>query len=167
MEIIYWTSFNQKEWDIFLADTENGLCYVGTSKESIEAWRKKYYKTFELVENSGKLIKYQKQYEEYFSGKRTIFDMPLDLQGTPFQKEVWKGLLQIPYGKTTCYSDIANRIKRPKAVRAVGGAIGANPILIAIPCHRIIGKNGKLTGFSAGIPLKKALLQIENVPYKE
>ncbi|WP_369973785.1 methylated-DNA--[protein]-cysteine S-methyltransferase [Rummeliibacillus sp. POC4] len=167
MEITYWTSFIQKEWTFFLVATEKGLCYVSTSKEAIEEWCKKHYKTFELIENREKMGKYQKQYEEYFTGKRTFFDIPINLQGTPFQKEVWEALLQIPFGKTTCYSEIANRVNRPKAVRAVGGAIGANPILIAIPCHRIIGKNGKLTGFSAGIPLKKALLQIENVPYKE
>lgn len=167
LEITYWTSFIQKEWTFFLVATEKGLCYVSTSKEAIEEWCKKHYKTFELIENREKMGKYQKQYEEYFTGKRTFFDIPINLQGTPFQKEVWEALLQIPFGKTTCYSEIANRVNRPKAVRAVGGAIGANPILIAIPCHRIIGKNGKLTGFSAGIPLKKALLQIENVPYKE
>lgn len=167
MKITYWTSFSQKEWTIFLVATEKGICYVGTSKEAVEAWCKKHYKTFELVENHEKMVKYRKQYEEYFAGKRTIFDIQIDLQGTPFQKEVWEALLQIPFGKTTCYSEIANRINRPKAIRAVGGAIGANPILIVIPCHRIIGKNGKLTGFSAGIPLKKELLQIENVSYKE
>ncbi len=123
LEITYWTSFIQKEWTFFLVATEKGLCYVSTSKEAIEEWCKKHYKTFELIENREKMGKYQKQYEEYFTGKRTFFDIPINLQGTPFQKEVWEALLQIPFGKTTCYSEIANRVNRPKAVRAVGGAM--------------------------------------------
>lgn len=167
METIYWTSFDQKEWEIFIAASEKGIGYVGISMEDVQSWCQKYYKDFVLIENQEKMGEYQQQYEEYFAGERSIFDFPLDLQGTPFQKQVWQALLQIPYGKTTCYSEIANSIDRPKAIRAVGGAIGANPVLIAVPCHRIIGKNGKLTGFSAGIPLKKVLLEIESVPYKE
>lgn len=167
MESIYWTSFSHKEWTIFMAASEKGLCFVGTSKEAVVAWCQKHYKELVLVENPEKMDEFKKQYEEYFTGKRVAFNIPMDLQGTPFQKQVWRELLQIPFGNTTCYSEIANRINNPKAIRAVGGAIGANPLLIAIPCHRIIGKDGRLTGFSAGIPLKRVLLQLENVLYKE
>ncbi|MGX9136179.1 methylated-DNA--[protein]-cysteine S-methyltransferase [Rummeliibacillus sp. JY-2-4R] len=167
MKKIYWTTFQEQDWTIVIAATENGLCYVGISLDEVEAWCKKHYRDAILIEDHEKTSVYKKQYREYFAKKRMIFDFPLDLQGTDFQKQVWQALLQIPFGKTTYYSEIANMINNPKAVRAVGGAIGANPILIAVPCHRIIGKNGKLTGFSSGIPLKKALLDIENVTYKD
>lgn len=167
MKNIYWTSINRKEWEIIIAASDEGLSFVGTSIDEVEDWCKKHYKYAVLVEDEEKTAEYQKQYEEYFEGKRTTFEFPLDLQGTEFQQQVWQALLQVPFGKTTCYSEIANKIHNPKAVRAVGGAIGANPILIAVPCHRIIGKNGKLTGFRSGIPLKKELLGIEKVSYKE
>lgn len=167
MENIYWTAFQEQDWTIVIAATEKGLSYVGTSLDEVEAWCKKHYKDANLIEDIEKTSVYKNQYKEYFVGKRSTFDFPLDLQGTEFQKQVWHALLQIPFGKTTCYSEIANMINNPKAVRAVGGAIGANPILVAVPCHRIIGKNGRLTGFSSGIPLKRALLDIEHVAYKD
>ena len=167
MNNIYWTAFNEKEWTIILAASDEGLSYIGTSMDELESWYKKYYKNTVLVENQDKMMKYKKQLQEYFAEERTSFDLPLDLQGTEFQQQVWQALLQIPYGITTSYSAIANMIHNPKAVRAVGGAIGANPILIVVPCHRIIGKNGKLTGFRSGIPLKKELLGIENVSFIE
>lgn len=101
------------------------------------------------------------QLEEYFAGKRTTFDLPLHLPGTEFQKSVWAALQQIPYGETTTYSDIANRINRPAARRAVGAANGRNPICICVPCHRVIGSNGQLVGYSGGLPHKKWLLDME------
>ncbi|WP_397540157.1 methylated-DNA--[protein]-cysteine S-methyltransferase [Rummeliibacillus pycnus] len=167
MKNIYWTSFNEKEWAIIIAASDEGLSYVGTSMNELESWYQKHYKDALLVENHLKMVEYKKQFQEYFAGERSTFDVPLDLQGTAFQQQVWQALLQIPYGVTTSYSEIANMIHNPKAVRAVGGAIGANPILIVVPCHRIIGKNGKLTGFRSGIPLKKVLLGLENVSYKD
>jgi len=101
------------------------------------------------------------QIDEYFSGSRKVFDLPLDLRGTPFQKQVWRALLGIPYGARTSYGVIATEIGKPKAVRAVGGAIGRNPLLFVVPCHRVVGKNGALTGFSAGMALKQWLLSHE------
>ena len=101
------------------------------------------------------------QIEEYFSGSREVFDLPLDLRGTPFQKEVWRALLGIPFGARTSYGAIAAEIGKPTAVRAVGGAIGRNPLLFVVPCHRVVGKNGALTGFSAGMALKQWLLSHE------
>lgn len=101
------------------------------------------------------------QIDEYFSGSREVFDLPLDLRGTPFQKEVWRALLGIPFGARTSYGAIAAEIGRPTAVRAVGGAIGRNPLLFVVPCHRVVAKNGALTGFSAGMGHKQWLLSHE------
>lgn len=101
------------------------------------------------------------QLEEYFSGKRMNFTVPISLSGTEFQKKVWSALLEIPYGKTCSYQDIAVKISNPKAVRAVGGANNKNPIMIIVPCHRVIGKNGKLTGYYGGLDKKDFLLKLE------
>ena len=103
----------------------------------------------------------ERQLNEYFSGQRTTFDLPLTFQGTPFQQQVWQALLTIPYGETRSYSDIAHQIGNPKAVRAVGAANGRNPISIIAPCHRVIGRSGELTGFAGGIAAKAKLLQLE------
>ena len=103
-----------------------------------------------------------KQLQEYFLGTRTTFTFPFELSGTAFQKKVWQALQTIHYGQTVSYQQVAEVIGQPKAFRAVGRAIGQNPVLIAVPCHRVIGKNGKLTGFSAGLDLKKQLLDIES-----
>ncbi len=103
----------------------------------------------------------EKQLTEYFAGERTEFDLELEPNGTPFQLEVLDALLEIPYGKTTSYGDIAEKIGRPKAVRAVGAANGRNPLPIVIPCHRVIGSNGSLTGFGGGLDAKQYLLNLE------
>ena len=103
------------------------------------------------------------QLGEYLDGKRKSFGIPLDLKGTSFQESVWKELQNIPYGGVVSYSDIANKIGRPKAVRAVGAANGANPVMIVVPCHRVVAKSGQLTGFRGGLEMKKALLALEKV----
>jgi len=102
-----------------------------------------------------------RQLDEYFDGKRQTFSLNLAPQGTPFQRQVWDALLQIPYGVTRSYQDIARAIGNPKAVRAVGGSNARNPIAIVIPCHRVIGANGKLTGYAGGLKYKRALLDLE------
>jgi methylated-DNA-[protein]-cysteine S-methyltransferase len=102
------------------------------------------------------------QLDEYFSGRSKAFDLALSPDGTPFQKQVWSALQTIPYGETISYKELAQRIGKPKAVRAVGAANGANPIPIIIPCHRVIGNDGSLTGFGGGLPLKKRLLELES-----
>ncbi len=104
----------------------------------------------------------KRQFEEYFNGQRQTFDLPLSAKGTPFQRNVWKALTAIPYGTTRTYAEIARKIGRPRAVRAVGAAIGRNPLSILVPCHRVIGSNGKLTGFAGGLPRKAILLKLEN-----
>jgi len=101
------------------------------------------------------------QLRAYFAGGRKAFDLPLAPRGTEFQRSVWSALLEIPYGQTTTYSAIAETISRPAAVRAVGAANGANPIPIIIPCHRVIGANGSLTGFGGGLDVKRTLLALE------
>ncbi|EMD1210618.1 methylated-DNA--[protein]-cysteine S-methyltransferase [Vibrio alginolyticus] len=101
------------------------------------------------------------QLDEYFAGLRNEFDLPLAATGTDFQNQVWQALTTIPYGETWSYQDLANAIGNPKAVRAVGLANGKNPISIVVPCHRVIGKSGKLTGYAGGVERKQRLLALE------
>ena len=103
----------------------------------------------------------RRQLAEYFAGERREFDLPLKLSGTEFQMSVLEALQKIPYGETTSYAEIAERVGRPKAVRAVGAANGRNPIPIIVPCHRVIGSHGELTGFGGGLDTKEALLRLE------
>ncbi|WP_296284760.1 methylated-DNA--[protein]-cysteine S-methyltransferase [uncultured Acinetobacter sp.] len=118
----------------------------------------------ELIEDQQHpiLLKTQKQLNEYFSGQRQIFDLPLDFEGTEFQQKVWQALLSIPFGETRSYKDIAEQIGNVKAVRAVGAANGKNPISIIAPCHRVVGANGKLVGFAGGLENKDVLLKLES-----
>ncbi len=99
--------------------------------------------------------------DEYFSGIRTSFSLPIEFQGTEFQKQVWNALLKIPYGCTKSYKDVAMMIGNPKAVRAVGNACNKNKLLIVVPCHRIVGSNGALVGFAVGLDVKQTLLSLE------
>lgn len=107
------------------------------------------------------LLKAEHQLAEYFDGKRKMFTLPLAFEGTPFQIAVWNALQQIPYGETITYGTLAQMIGHPKAARAVGGGCNKNPVAIVIPCHRVIGANGSLTGFGGGITVKEKLLAIE------
>ena len=101
------------------------------------------------------------QLAEYFAGTRTTFELPLELEGTPFQRQAWLALAGIPYGTTVSYAEQARRLGRPRAVRAVGAANGHNPIPIVLPCHRVVGSDGSLTGFGGGLGVKRALLEHE------
>ena len=109
----------------------------------------------------------KKQLEQYFAGKRTAFDIPLDLEGTDFQQLAWRALCRIPFGKTISYGDQAKNIKMPKAFRAVGSANGKNPIPIIVPCHRVVAGDGSLGGYSLGLKMKKQLLALEGVSVAE
>jgi methylated-DNA-[protein]-cysteine S-methyltransferase len=109
------------------------------------------------------LLETQRQLNEYFGGKRQSFSLDLDFAGTEFQKKVWQALLTIPHGQTRSYAQIAKQVGSPKALRAVGAAIGKNPISIIAPCHRVIGSTGKLTGFAGGLETKARLLALEAV----
>ncbi|MGY1459239.1 MULTISPECIES: methylated-DNA--[protein]-cysteine S-methyltransferase [unclassified Luteimonas] len=107
------------------------------------------------------LVETRRQLEEYFAGKRRDFDLPLSPRGTDFQRNVWTTLAAIPYGRTWSYRDLAQRIGKPSAMRAVGAANGRNPLPIVLPCHRVIGADGSLTGFGGGLPTKAFLLRLE------
>ena len=110
---------------------------------------------------AGALVVRLQKLDQYFAGRLRQFTTRLAFNGTPFQNTVWQELTRIPYGETISYLDLAKRIENPKAVRAVGMANGANPIAIIVPCHRVIGSNGSLTGFGGGLPTKRALLELE------
>ncbi|WP_339022661.1 methylated-DNA--[protein]-cysteine S-methyltransferase [Aeromonas salmonicida] len=107
------------------------------------------------------LAPYVEQFAAYFAGRLQHFDLPLAAKGTPFQQSVWRALCDIPYGKTVSYLEIAQSIGNHKAVRAVGAANGRNPLSIIVPCHRVIGRSGELTGYAGGIPIKRWLLALE------
>lgn len=107
------------------------------------------------------------QLNEYFQGKRKAFDLPLDLMGTDFQRLIWSKLLKIPFGVTRSYGEVAQSVSKPLAARAVGGAVGSNPVPIIVPCHRVMGSSGKLTGYSAtgGLETKSKLLNLEGIKH--
>jgi methylated-DNA-[protein]-cysteine S-methyltransferase len=117
----------------------------------------------ELVEEDSHsvLIEAERQLKEYFTGKRGTFSVPLDIRGTSFQRSVWEALLAIPFGETKTYGQLAKQLGNPQATRAVGAANGRNPISIIVPCHRVIGSSGKLTGFAGGLENKERLLNME------
>ena len=112
------------------------------------------------------LTRAQKQLAEYFAGKREEFDLPLKLEGTAFQRKVWKALVKIPFGQTRTYGQIAKTVKSPAASRAVGAACGRNPLPIVVPCHRVVGSSGNLTGFGGGLAMKEWLLKHEGATLK-
>jgi methylated-DNA-[protein]-cysteine S-methyltransferase len=114
------------------------------------------------LRDAGRLAFARVQLEEYFAGTRQVFDLPLHPLGTPFQLAVWRELARIPYGATISYGEMARRIGQPQAVRAVGAANGRNPLPIVLPCHRVIGADGSLTGFGGGLPTKRFLLAMED-----
>ena len=162
--MIYWTLFQHNDWRFIVAATEQGLCFTvseGKDEHELFKWASKCRKGELFERNEEQMKPYVKQFQEYFDGERVSFQLPLDIKGTDFQQQVWQVLREIPFGKIQCYSDIALAINNPKAVRAVGTVIGANPVMIIVPCHRVIRKDGSLTGFRGGLPMKQRLLQPE------
>ena len=161
---IYWTILTHENWNMHIAATTEGLCYVGSQNRLLDEltdWSAARFPGSMLIRDDAQLQPYADELLEYLQGSRKSFTMPFDFYGTPFQLAVWNALCTIPYGQTKSYSDIAEQIQKPAAVRAVGAAIGANPVLITVPCHRVIGKNGALTGYRGGIDMKTKLLQLE------
>jgi methylated-DNA-[protein]-cysteine S-methyltransferase len=142
--------------DLLLAGDENALSLIGFPEGSMRREPEP-----DWIFSDKPFAAAREQLTAYFAGERKSFDLNLNPVGTEFQLQVLDELQKIPYGITASYGDIAKRIGRPKAVRAVGAANGRNPIPIIIPCHRVIGSTGKLTGFGGGIPTKKALLKLE------
>lgn len=129
---------------------------------SVQKRLERYFKGPFVVGTSPVIEEAQKELAEYFEGKRRTFDLPLAFAGTDFQKSVWQALQKIGYGETVSYGELARRIGRPKAVRAVGVAVGENPFSIIVPCHRIVGADGSLTGYGGGFEAKKFLLGLES-----
>ncbi|MGO0059241.1 methylated-DNA--[protein]-cysteine S-methyltransferase [Brevibacillus fluminis] len=163
-ETINWTVLEHEGWLLHIAATQNGLCFVGSQDkpfDELAAWANARYPHAVLQKDDDAMKPYADELRAYMAGERKDFSIPFDFRGTPFQTAVWQALLQIPYGETRTYAAIAQQIEKPAAVRAVGAAIGANPILISIPCHRVIGKDGSLTGYRGGLDMKKKLLALE------
>ncbi len=142
--------------ELLLAGEDGALAMIGFPKGSMRRDPET-----DWIYNEKPLAKARQQLEEYFAGARKEFDLPLRITGTEFQVSVLNALQEIPYGKTASYGEIARRIGKPKAVRAVGAANGRNPIPIVVPCHRVIGSSGDLTGFGGGLDTKAALLRLE------
>ncbi|NIA11040.1 MAG: methylated-DNA--[protein]-cysteine S-methyltransferase [Nitrospiraceae bacterium] len=151
--VIYCDSFESPVGIIYIAFNSNGIVRITLEKERFG----REYSSCEKKENR----KARVQFREYFDGKRKRFSLSLHFEGTPFQKKVWNALKKIPYGETRSYEWVAKEAGRPKAVRAAGNAVGANPLPIVIPCHRVIRKDGELGGYGYGISIKKKLLEIE------
>ena len=153
---MYYCYFDTPIGELLLAGEGDGLSMIGFPKGSMRRDPEP-----EWIYNEEPLENARTQLTEYFSGQRKDFDLPLKLDGTEFQVSVLEALLKIPYGETTSYGAVAKQIGRPKAVRAVGAANGRNPIPIIVPCHRVIGSSGDLTGFGGGLDTKEALLRLE------
>ena len=148
--MIYQYSYETKLGSVTIVEEDGALLAITT------------HRTYEGIKQETPLInEAYRQLSEYLLGERKRFDLPLNPQGTVFQQQVWKALCDIPYGETRSYKQIAEAIGNPKAVRAVGMANNRNPLLIVIPCHRVIGANGKLVGYGAGIEKKEFLLKLE------
>ena len=157
---MYYCTYQSPLGEIALTANDNGLSALAfqTGKAPI---------TFTgLTEDSRKFSQVIQQLTQYFDGNRKHFDLPLAPSGTNFQQQVWQALIQIPCGETKSYGWIAKHINNEKAVRAVGSANGANPIALIVPCHRVIGSNGKLTGYAGGLALKAKLLMHEGAQFR-
>ena len=161
---IFYRFFNYELGTLSLAATENGLCFVGSLNEPLSELELGIARIFPkaiLIEDDIKLEIYHHQLMEYFKESRTTFTFPIDVDGTLFQQKVWRALKGIPYGETKSYGEIAAQIGQPGSYRAVGTAIGRNPLLIVVPCHRVIHKNGKLSGYRGTVEMKEKLLMLE------
>jgi methylated-DNA-[protein]-cysteine S-methyltransferase len=154
---IFYTTMESPVGPLLLAGNAHGLRSVSFEKSNRAERMKSAWK-----EDKAPFAEVIRQLRAYFGGKLKEFDVPLALEGTEFQLSVWRALRTIPYGETISYGQLAERIGNPKAVRAVGLANGANPIPIIVPCHRVIGSNGSLTGFGGGLVNKKKLLALES-----
>ena len=165
---IFYTSFRAdiSGREVFVAATREGICRItfGNEKSFLKEI-KSIYKGCMIFRNEQQLEQALSELNNYFRGIPTEFTHKLNLSGTDFQKKVWKALLNIPYGKTASYKDVAVMIGEPHAVRAVGGACGRNPVPIIVPCHRVICADGNIGGYSGGLSIKKALLKLEGIEY--
>jgi len=157
METTHYTTMASPLGELQLVAGPRGLTRIVFPDDRQPVYPQAHWKPADRVVRTA-----ERQLTEYFAGDREEFDLPLDPNGTPFQMRVWRALLQIPYGETVSYGELARRIGRPKAQRAVGAANGSNPLPIIVPCHRVIGSNGSLTGYGGGLDIKRHLLDIES-----
>jgi methylated-DNA-[protein]-cysteine S-methyltransferase len=157
MSAVYYTTFDSPVGPLLLAGDSNALMRVSFESSKHSAVPQTGWK-----QNRAAFAEVIRQLQAYFRGELRVFDVPLAMEGTEFQLRVWNALRAIPYGETISYAQLAERIGNPKAVRAVGLANGSNPIPIIVPCHRVIGSDGSLTGFGGGLSTKKKLLELES-----
>lgn len=167
-ETLYWSSTSSAQGVCTVIATEQGVCWTGTPGTSREyglSLLERHLTIARVIEGEAvaPLRQAMNELRRYLAGEHIQFSCPLDLHGTPFQVAVWEALYRIPYGQTRSYAQIAQAIGKPKAVRAVGAANGANPVAVIVPCHRVIGSNGTLTGYGGGLPMKHWLLALEGV----
>lgn len=164
MEIVHTALVDTPIGALRLASTSAGLGFLElphASGRGLRGWLRRCLPGARCEEGYAPNRAAVAQILEYLEGKRTAFDLPLDLRGTAFQRKVWNALLDIPYGETRSYAGLARAVGRPKAVRAVGSANGANPVALIVPCHRVIASDGKLGGYGGGLELKARLLAME------
>jgi O-6-methylguanine DNA methyltransferase len=162
--MLYCTSFETNIGIIYIASSEKGVCKISltlNSSSEFKSWIKKHFNEYEIVESKKENKDAIEQIKLYLARKLKKFDLPIDLIGTDFQKKVWRETMKIPYGETITYSMLAKKIHRPNSQRAVGNALGANPLPIIVPCHRVIASDGSLGGYSGGIKIKEFLLGLE------
>ena len=164
MEKIYYTGLETPMGIMWAAASENGLVQfeISGNKEDFMKELRGHIKA-EYVEEPNRFKELKAQLDRYFRGEKLIFKVPLDMRGTSFQVDVWKAIYSIPNGKLSSYGRIARQIGHPKAVRAVGNAVGDNPISLIVPCHRVVASDGGLGGFSGGLDLKRRLLVHESI----
>jgi methylated-DNA-[protein]-cysteine S-methyltransferase len=144
--------------DLFIASTPRGLCRISYR---VEGQDEELARTFGVRVLRMPLDEVRRELDEYFEGRRRDFDLPLDLRVAPFNEAVLHELARVPYGRTDTYGSLAAKVGKPKAARAVGTVMNRNPIPIVLPCHRIVGANGSLTGYAGGLDVKRALLELE------
>jgi O-6-methylguanine DNA methyltransferase len=164
MEIVHTARVDAPIGALRVASTSDGLAYVElphADGRGLAGWLRRVAPDAKSMEGYAPNRDAIRQLQEYLTGKRTSFDLALDLRGTPFQLEVWSALREIPYGETRSYAEIAREVGRPLALRAVGAANGANPLAIVVPCHRVIASGGRLGGYAGGLALKAKLLAME------
>ena len=169
MEIVHTTWVEAPIGTFRIASTRRGIVYVELPHASgcgLDGWLRRRAPDARCEEGDEPNRAAATQILEYLEGRRTEFDLPLDLRGTPFQRRVWDEMLEIPYGETRSYQQIARALRRPRALRAVGNASGANPVSLVVPCHRVIASDGKLGGYAGGLSLKARLLAMERAHHK-
>jgi len=165
---IHTARFESPLGELLVATSARGLCYVGLPRASgrgLSGWHKRHAPESRVTKGYEPNREAIKQLNDFLDGKRQAFDLPLDLRATPFQLEVYEIVRAIPYGESLAYADVAERIGRPAAVRAVGAANGANPIPLVIPCHRVVAKSGQLQGYAGGLDMKAKLLAMESTAH--